>query len=77
MDILIGGIGLFIGFYLIRLGIYMLHYLNAHKKADKYIKSCSIDSGIMVKHGMVIDPKTGIVRGTTSPSTYAIKHFMK
>ena len=65
------------GAFLLRLAIDILKYKRAYNKASRYIKARGITDGVLVKHGMVIDPKTGLVRGTSSPSSYAIKKFLK
>ncbi|RDH86403.1 MAG: hypothetical protein DIZ78_09550 [endosymbiont of Escarpia spicata] len=53
-----------------------LRYLWAHKKASDFIRERGYTNGPYVKHGMVIDPKTGLVRGTSAPSDIAIRKFL-
>ena len=54
----------------------MLKWLNASRKAHRYLATHNFDSGIFVKHGMVIDKETGLVRGTNSLSSFLIKSFL-
>lgn len=66
-----------IGCILISNALFTMRYIWAYNKACRYIQSRGIDSGILVRHGMVTDKRTGEVIGTTTPSDYCIQIFFK
>lgn len=69
-------ISLFIGMGLFVLGISLYRLIRARRAAARFIRKNNYTSGIFVQQGMVIDPETGLVRGTMAPSNTAIELFL-
>ena len=67
---------LFIGVALVVFVIDLYRLVRAQRAAARFIRKNNYTSGIFVRQGMVIDPETGLVRGTVVPSDKAIELFL-
>jgi len=74
-NLVLGFIFLFIGIWLLVFSIHLLRDALAYKRCQKWIDETGQTHGVYIKHGMVLDKKTGLIRGTSTPSDAGIRAF--
>lgn len=73
LDIALGLAFMWAGFVLLKFGFLLLNFSFSRYNAKKF--ALSMESGLYVKHSMVIDPKTGLVTPQRQPSEQALRLF--
>jgi hypothetical protein len=74
LQILVGLVAIAGGFYLMSFGFSLWRLLSSRNEIAKL--TAGMDSGIYIKHGMTIDPTTGLVTPQQRPSAQAYRHLM-
>jgi hypothetical protein len=70
-DLFLGLSCISIGIWLMGFGFRLWRILSCRTKAEALARG--LDSGIYIKHGMTIDPKTGLVTPHQSPYEYVYR----